>query len=35
MKIGEKLDTGPVCKEYKIEIKDNDNAEIISKNFQQ
>jgi methionyl-tRNA formyltransferase len=30
MKIGEKLDTGPVCNSYKIEIKDNDNAEIIS-----
>jgi len=30
MKIGEKLDTGPVCNSYKIEIMDNDNAEIIS-----
>ena len=30
MKIGEKLDTGPVCNSYKIEIKDNDNAEIVS-----
>jgi len=30
MRIGEKLDTGPVCKNYRVEIKDNDNAEIIS-----
>ena len=30
MKIEEKLDTGPVCNSYKIEIMDNDNAEIIS-----
>ncbi|MDB4070211.1 methionyl-tRNA formyltransferase [Candidatus Pelagibacter sp.] len=30
MRIGEKLDTGPVCNNYKVEIKDNDNAEIIS-----
>jgi methionyl-tRNA formyltransferase len=30
MKIGEKLDTGPVCNSYKIKIMDNDNAEIIS-----
>ena len=30
MKIGEKLDSGPVCNSYKIEIMDNDNAEIIS-----
>ena len=30
MKINEKLDTGPVCNSYKIDIKDNDNAEIIS-----
>ena len=30
MKIGRKLDTGPVCNSYKIEIMDNDNAEIIS-----
>jgi len=30
MKIGEKLDTGPVCNSYKIEIIDSDNAEIIS-----
>ena len=30
MKIGEKLDTGPVCNSYKIEIADNDNAETIS-----
>jgi len=30
MKIGEKLDTGPICNSYKIEIIDNDNAETIS-----
>ena len=30
MKIGEKLDTGPICNSYKIKITDNDNAEIIS-----
>ena len=30
MKINETLDTGPVCNSYKIYIKDNDNAEIIS-----
>ena len=30
MKIAEKLDTGPVCKSYKIEITDMDNAEIVS-----
>jgi len=30
MKIGEKLDTGPVCNSYKMAITDNDNAEIIS-----
>jgi len=30
MKIGEKLDTGPVCSSYKIEIIDNDNAETVS-----
>ena len=30
MKINETLDTGPVCNSYKIDIKDNDNAEIIS-----
>ncbi|MDA7714055.1 methionyl-tRNA formyltransferase [Candidatus Pelagibacter sp.] len=30
MRIGEKLDTGPVCKSYRVEIKDSDNAEIIS-----
>ena len=30
MKIGEKLDTGPVCNSYKLDITDNDNAEIIS-----
>ena len=31
MRIEEKLDTGPVCNSYRVEIKDNDNAEIISK----
>ena len=30
MKINETLDTGPVCNSYKIDIKDNDNAEILS-----
>ncbi|MDA7695128.1 methionyl-tRNA formyltransferase [Candidatus Pelagibacter sp.] len=30
MRIGEKLDTGPVCNNYRVEIKYNDNAEIIS-----
>ncbi|MDB4232780.1 methionyl-tRNA formyltransferase [Candidatus Pelagibacter sp.] len=30
MKIGEKLDTGPVCNSYKIEIMPDDNLEIIS-----
>ena len=30
MKINEKLDTGPVCNSYKLDIKDNDNVEIIS-----
>ena len=30
MKIEEKLDAGPVCNSYRIEIKGNDNAEIIS-----
>ena len=30
MRIGEKLDTGLVCNNYRVEIKDNDNAEIIS-----
>tara|TARA_B100000780_G_scaffold222893_1_gene161993 strand:- start:224 stop:775 length:552 start_codon:yes stop_codon:yes gene_type:complete len=30
MKIGEKLDAGPVCNSYKIEIIDNDNAETMS-----
>jgi methionyl-tRNA formyltransferase len=30
MKIREKLDTGPVCNAYKIEITSNDNAETIS-----
>ena len=30
MRIGEKLDTGPICNSYKIKISDNDNAETIS-----
>jgi methionyl-tRNA formyltransferase len=30
MKIGEKLDTGPICNSYKVQITDDDNAEIIS-----
>jgi len=30
MKISEKLDTGPVCNFYKLNIMNNDNAEIIS-----
>jgi methionyl-tRNA formyltransferase len=30
MRIGEKLDTGPVCNSYRMEIKDSDNAETIS-----
>jgi methionyl-tRNA formyltransferase len=30
MRIGEKLDTGPVCNNYKVEIKVSDNAELIS-----
>ena len=30
MKITEKLDTGPVCNSYKLDITDNDNAEILS-----
>jgi methionyl-tRNA formyltransferase len=30
MKIGEKLDTGPVCNSYKIEIMNDDNSETIS-----
>jgi methionyl-tRNA formyltransferase len=30
MRIGEKLDTGPVCNSYKIEITAEDNSEIIS-----
>jgi len=30
MKIDEKLDTGPVCNFYKLDIKHNDNAETIS-----
>jgi methionyl-tRNA formyltransferase len=30
MRIGEKLDTGPVCNSYKIEIMTDDNTETIS-----
>jgi len=30
MKIDEKLDTGPVCNSYKLDIMNYDNAEIIS-----
>ena len=30
MRIGEKLDTGPVCNNYRMEIKGSDNAEMIS-----
>jgi methionyl-tRNA formyltransferase len=30
MKIGETLDTGPICNLYKIEITDKDNADTIS-----
>ena len=30
MKIEEKLDTGPICNNYKIEIKHNDNNETMS-----
>ena len=30
MRIGEKLDTGPVCNSYKIEIMTDDNSETIT-----
>ena len=30
MKIGEKLDTGPVCNSYKIDIVSDDNSETIA-----
>ena len=30
MKIGEKLDTGPICNSYKIKITNIDNAETVS-----
>tara|TARA_B100000965_G_scaffold390549_1_gene397698 strand:+ start:579 stop:1508 length:930 start_codon:yes stop_codon:yes gene_type:complete len=30
MKINEKLDSGPICSSYKIDIMQNDNSEIIS-----
>jgi len=30
MKIDEKLDSGPVCNSYKLNVMNNDNAEIIS-----
>ena len=31
MKIGEELDTGPICNSYKVKIADGDNAETISR----
>ena len=30
MRIGEKLDTGPVCNNYRVKINNSDNAKIIS-----
>ena len=30
MKIGEKLDTGPICNSYEIKIKSDDNSETIA-----
>ena len=33
MKIGEKLDTGPVCNSYKMEIKADDIQKQLLKNF--
>ena len=30
MRIGEKLDTGPVCNSYKVNISSDDNAETVS-----
>ena len=30
MRIGEKLDTGPICNSYKINIMTNDNSETIA-----
>jgi methionyl-tRNA formyltransferase len=30
MKIGEKLDTGPICNSYKVEIVTNDNSETMA-----
>ena len=30
MKIGEELDTGPICNSYKVKIVDGDNAESFS-----
>jgi methionyl-tRNA formyltransferase len=30
MKIGEKLDTGPICNSYKIDIRSDDNSETIA-----
>ena len=30
MKINNKLDSGPICNSYKIDISNNENAEIIS-----
>ena len=32
MKIEEKLDTGPICNSYRIEINKNDNTETLSEN---
>ena len=31
MKINNKLDSGPICNSYKMDISNNENAEIISK----
>ena len=30
MKINNKLDSGPICNSYKLDISNNENAEIIS-----
>ena len=30
MKIGEKLDTGPICNSYKVDIETDDNSETIA-----
>ena len=34
MKINNKLDAGPICNKFEIEINKYDNTEIISENFQ-